>query len=141
MLFNYSVVDSEFRPKLPYYWIKQSQQSFALIVTNEEVYGNIALYSANETLDAKNCVYKITEIDESGNASELTSGKYTATPNASAKIKPLEANGNKLLLIEWTADGVTGKNHFVTGKPVYDLDAYKLWLDKIDEFYGTPRTY
>ena len=75
------------------------------------------------------------------NASELTSGKYTATPNASAKIKPLEANGNKLLLIEWTADGVTGKNHFVTGKPVYDLNAYKLWLDNLNEFYGTPRTY
>jgi len=141
MLFNFSVVDSEFRPKLPYYWIKQAQQSFALIVTNEEVYGDISLYAANETLDEKSCVYKITEIDEDGNSRELMSGKLTAKANVSARIKPLSVKGNKLLLIEWTADGVTGKNHFVTGKPVYDLDTYRAWLDRLDAFYGTKRTY
>ena len=142
MIFNFSVVDSAFRPKLPYYWLKQSQQSFALIVCRERFEGPIALYAANETLETHSGTYRITAVAEDGSERIAAEGSYCSQRNAASTLAfPKERETRELWLIEWSENGKTGKNHFVTGKRPYDLDAYRMWLDRIDTFYGVPKTY
>ena len=67
MMFNYSVVDSEFHKKMQYYWIKQMQQDVCLMITSDEAYGKPELYVANDTLNEVKGSYKIYEVDGKGN--------------------------------------------------------------------------
>ncbi|MBO5270680.1 MAG: hypothetical protein J6B77_07835, partial [Clostridia bacterium] len=136
MLFNYSVVDSDFRPKLPYHYLKHSQQSFALIVCRKEYEGTPALYTANETRDVHEGVYRITAVSACGTERVAYTGAYKSAPNGSDLLHSLTENGAELLLIEWEEHGRTMRNHYVTGTRPYDLAVYKSWLDRLAAFYG-----
>lgn len=139
MLFNYSVVDSAFRPKLPYHYLKHAQQSFALIVCRKEFEGAVALYAANETLDVHEGSYRITAVSADGAERTVLSGAYRAEPNAVTVLsRPEECAEAELWLIEWEGNGKVSRNHYVTGKRPYDLGVYKSWLGRIGAFYGVP---
>lgn len=129
MLFNYSVIDYDFVPKTPYYWIRQSQQAFALMITRKEADGEIALYAANDTRACQRGEYRITAINAQGNTRTAAMGAYCEAPNGARMIQRMvEADEPELWLIEWTgADGEKGWNHFVTGKRPYDFEAWKRW--------------
>ena len=136
MLFNFSVVDCDFVKKLPYYWIRQSQQSLLLCIVRKELDGDIALYTANNTLSEKKGEYKITAITESGEAREVTSGSYVAEKNASALVGKLpESEKPELLIIEWKDGDGVHYNHFITGKKPYNFEAVKMWSDRLLELY------
>ena len=136
MLFNYSVVDSSFRPKLPYHFLKRSQQSFALIVSRKEYEGKVGLYAANETLDTHEGTYRITAVTADGSERTVLEGPYRASPNAVTVLAaPVEGDA-ELWLIEWEENGKISRNHFFTGTRPYDYDVYKMWLEKLGEYYG-----
>ena len=137
MLFNFSVVDCDFVKKLPYYWIRQSQQSLLLCIVRKELDGDIALYTANNTLSEKHGEYKITAISESGEAREVVRGSFAAEKNASAFVRKLTENEKpELLVIEWNDGDEVHYNHFITGKKPYNFEAVKMWSERLLKLYN-----
>ena len=134
MLFNYSVIDCYGNNKMPYYWIRESQQAFALMIVRYELDGEIALYAANNTLEGHSGSYRVLAIDEDGNESVVAMGGYDEPKNGSRLIQRIpEGGAPKLLIIEWTENGNTHYNHFVTGRMPWSLDAWKIWSKRIDK--------
>lgn len=137
MLFNYSVVDVDFHKKMPYYWIKQSQQYFALLIVRREMNGKIALYTANDTLERHLGEYKITAYDEIGSMRIVAVGAYDEVPNTSRMIQRLpEKNTPELWIIEWSEHGKKYYNHFVTGEKSYSFEAFRAWTNRLNKLYG-----
>ncbi|MBO5285996.1 MAG: hypothetical protein J6B16_03770 [Clostridia bacterium] len=134
MLFNYSVIDSEGGKKMPYYWIKESQQAFALMIVRYELDGEIALYSANNTLEKHRGSYRILAMDENNNEKVIALGEYDEAKNCSRMLQRIpEPETPTLLIIEWKENGKTSYNHFVTGKSPVNLETWKLWCKKINQ--------
>ncbi|MBQ2735334.1 MAG: hypothetical protein IJF33_05830, partial [Clostridia bacterium] len=137
MICNYSVVDCDFRPKLPYYSIKQAQQPFALAAVRKKVGGEMALYYANDTLETHNVSFKITAHTAEGNSYEVASGSCEMKPNEAEKVLPLPATEKtELWLIEWQENGKTYHNHIFTSDQHADFDAYRKWYDMLKPLYG-----
>ena len=129
MLFNFSVVDVNLRPKLPYYWIRQSQRDFALMIVRKEYNGSPALYAANDTLSVQEGEYRITAYDVNGTARSVGSGTYCAAPNDATVIAlPEIPEAQELWVIEWkTSDGALHYNHFASGNRPYRFEAWQKW--------------
>ena len=136
MMFNYSVIDYDFQKKLPYYWIKQSQQAFCLMMVRRELGGEIALYAANDTLCRHSGTYEIRGIDENGKSRSVASGIFDEPPNRNRLLQQLPECGAELWMIEWTEHGKTCHNHFITGEGPYNFDAWQRWIGELNKAYG-----
>lgn len=126
-----AVVDYFFEKKLAYYYIKRSQEPFALMI-DELANWNYTLVASNDTLETKSGTYKVYDIDD-GNV--LANGSFSVNPNANkavAKI-PLFYSEHKFLVIEWEIDGKKYYNHYLCGMPGFNFDDYKRWLNKYKE--------
>ncbi len=135
MMFNYSVMDCDFKPKMPYHFIKQSQLPFALMAVREKVGGELGLYASNDTLDSKSAKYTVTAYDKNGNAEVIDKGEITQGKNSTSFIKSLgQMSEPKLLIIEWEQDGKTFFNHAFTG--FADYETMKNWLTVIAKTFG-----
>lgn len=135
MMFNYSVIDSEFNHKLPYYWIKQSQQEFALVGECEKHNGPYKIYAINDTMTDVVADYTITAYDEDLNKTVIATGVCEQKKNsAEAFLKPVQSNGTQLWIIKWTYKGKTCVNHAITGK--VGFDTMKKWVKVISEETG-----
>jgi len=137
MLFNYSVIDCYGGRKMPYYWIRESQQDFALMIVRYELNGEIALYAANDTIERHTGSYRVIAVDASGAEKVIALGEYDEPKNSSRLIQRIpETHAPAMLLIEWTENGVTSYNHFTTGTMPWSMDAWKRWSDRLDACIG-----
>ena len=125
MMFNYSVVDSEMKPKLPFYWIKQSQQDICFMFDRSDD-GTIVLRYANDTLEAKKIAFKIYSCDpETGKMELIAENTAQLEANASGSvIENLNAGNAKLLLAEWENGGKVCYNHFVAAQRPYSTEFF-----------------
>ncbi|MBQ5749580.1 MAG: hypothetical protein IIV87_05425 [Oscillospiraceae bacterium] len=136
MAFNYSVVDSDFIKKLPYYWIRQAQQPLALMALRKELGGSIGLYYANDTMQARSGAYHVWAYDQDGNKREVLGGRFDAGKNASALIAQLpDTEKTELYLIEWEDEGEVHYNHFATADQYADIAVWQKWQDVLAELY------
>lgn len=137
MMFNFSVVDSNFRKKKPYYWIKQSQQPLCLIAEDAED-GDCDLYAVNDTLREIHGQYRLCRITAEGKEEIFLQDVFRSGKNVSVMIaKGIHLPERQCLyLIEWDVDGHTYYNHFVAGKPPFPFDAYKRWSAYLDQRYA-----
>ena len=135
MLFNYSVIDSEFGRKLPYYWIRQAQQDFAIVGTWTEEHSDIALYAANDTLREHRVSYTVTAYDKKGKGSVIATGSCRQEKNSSSLIQRID-NGDEaqLWIIRWTDEGKECVNHVFTGNA--DYETTKMWAEIIKKEYN-----
>ena len=135
MLFNYSVIDWEGNRKLPYYWIRQSQQDVALVVVRENTGEPPALYAVNGTLRNVAISYTVTAYNAEGEAREIACGNTVQAGNCAGWLQKLnEPAAPELWVIRWQADGKEYANHFLTGKA--DLDTCRCWARIIAEACG-----
>lgn len=134
MMFNYSVVDSQYRPKQPCYdWIRQSQQPFCLLIADPGA-GDLELFAANDTLQAWRGEYRIVSVDTTGKERELLAGKFTVEPNQNALLRSVPRPAEQALwIVEWEVNGQRAFNHFVTGQPPYDFAVYRNWVQRINQ--------
>ena len=128
-----AVVDYYYDKKLAYNFIKRSQAGFMIMVDelDNDRWGQKAL-CCNSTLSAVTGSYRIYDIDTD---ETLAAGEFYAAPNANTVLKKIPAmySDKRMLIIEWTVDGKTSFNTFLSGAPGYDLARYKEWLKKIAE--------
>ena len=135
MLFNYSIIDSDLKPKMPYFWIRQSQQDFVLMAVRKGKDENLMLYASNGTLKDIKAEYTITAYDEALNAREVMSGTLEQAKNSSSSITEIaESEKSELLIIKWSIDGKSYANHAFTGKA--SLEKTKKWIEIIEKECG-----
>ncbi len=135
MLFNYSVIDCNFKKKLPYYFIKQSQQEFALMAVRQEMGGEVLLYSANDTLKNHCGSYTVTAYNKDGASRVAFSGEFNEPGNTSRILQRISEKGQELLLIEWEENGQRYVNHFITGDKPYEWETIKAWAKLLKTAY------
>jgi hypothetical protein len=127
MAFNYSVLDCDYNPKLAYHFIKKSQENLLLVVTRAEIDGDMELYFVNGTLKDVSGQYRIYSIDESMNEKTVCEGKFASLKNSVIDIATLgKCSEPKLLILEYTVNGVRYTNHAFTDFRA--LDTMKSWL-------------
>ena len=111
------------------------------MAVRREIGGEVALYAANDTLDAHTARYTVTAYDKDGNETLLLEGDLTQAKNSNAKIAPLSVGeAPALLIIKWQENGKTYANHFFTSRKM-PFDCMKAWVKIIErecEFSETP---
>jgi beta-mannosidase len=138
MMFNYSVVDYNFKKKMPYYWIRQSQQPFCLMVVEREEIGNPELFAANDTLKEWKGSYAIYRVGKQDERVEIASGSFVVAPNCNMKLQTLVHDDmQSLWMIEWVINDGKYYNHFVSGKPPFEFDQWKKWNTKLLKLYSS----
>ena len=96
-----AVVDYYFEKKLAFWYLQRVQQPVCLMVGELENWKH-AVVLANDTRQA----------------------------HTVAQLPGLPGE-QKLYLLEWEAEGLRGRNHYISGFPPFDLQTYRGWLDKI----------
>lgn len=123
-----AVVDYYFEKKIAYEYIKRAQAPFTIAANEMQSWG-IELFACNDTL--KDISGKFTVRDADTNDILLT-GAFSAAKNKSTSLGkiPLFYSDRKMLIIEWESDYSDGYNHYLSGYPPFDLDKYKIWMEK-----------
>ena len=124
--FSDAIVDYYYGKKLAYYYIKRSQAPVCLMF-DEPKEGNLGLYAVNDERRDVTVQYRVTNLTT---GRELLCGEILAESDASVLAGRLSvgAEEQSFLLIEWSYEceggTVKGKNHFMTGMPNIDYEAY-----------------
>ncbi|MBE6689964.1 MAG: hypothetical protein E7590_01605 [Ruminococcaceae bacterium] len=135
MLFNYSVVDCDGQRKLPYYWIKESQQDVALMAVRQGLQDAPVLYAVNGTRQNAAISYTVTAFSATGEGKEIACGALEQAANSSTALLALaEPQEPQLWVIRWQLAGRTYTNHFFTGKA--DLETYRRFVRILAEAGG-----
>lgn len=127
--FSDAVVSYDFIKKLAYHYIKRVQQDLCLMFDEIDRW-NIRLHASNDTLNPKSGSYRVWDADS---RETLLDGTFEVPANECCVIDSLRVSHGqqKLLLIEWESQGVRGVNHYLMGRPPFDLEQYKKWLRQI----------
>lgn len=126
-----AVVDFYFDKKLAYYWLKQCQQPFCIMMDEINSWGS-TVYASNCTLENKSGTYRIYDAETN---ETVANGKFSIGANENAEIGKVNVffSEQRLFIIEWTLDdGKVGTNHYVAGYPGFDFEKIKnAWIPKI----------
>ena len=131
-----SLVDYYFNKKLSYYYLQRVMRPICVILGECEAWQH-QVFICNDTLDAKEVSYRIT--DEDSNL--VTEGCYTVPVNGILEAPAFQAipGVQKLYLIRYTVDGRTYCNHHAAGFIPFRLEQYRSWLDQIAAMDGSFR--
>ena len=119
MGFNYSAVDSDFNPKLPFRVAALSQQPLALMAMDAP--GNQALprlHAVNDTLREYSGEYRVTTLD----GEVIAAGSFQVAPNAVADLGEINVKPADFALLCWNADGISGVNYFMRDGQPFNLE-------------------
>ena len=63
----------------------------------------------------------------------LYEGAFTVEENCCKKLGSIhmDYSDKRLLLIEWSANGITGKNHYIAGTIPFAKEQFKKWYEII----------
>lgn len=135
MLFNYSVMDWQYNRKLPWYWIRQSQQEFALMAVQKKLDEELCLYAVNDTLNVHIAEYSVTAYNEDGTGRVIATGICKQTPNSSKIIQSIAVSDSpELWMIKWIEGGKTYTNHVFTANTTYETT--RRWIEIIGKESG-----
>ena len=126
-----AVVDYYYNKKLAYDFIKRSSKPFIIAMDETDRWGN-DLLCCNGTLEQISGKCRVYDID-SGEV--LFEDDFTAAPNSNTYLTKVRLmySEQRMLIIEWTVNGKTEFNTYLTGTPKYDFEQYKNWLKKIEK--------
>ncbi len=128
-----AVVDYYYAKKLAYHYIRNVQQPTLLIM------GEPAAWQCELRID--NCLpraisgrYRVSDLLT---GEELAAGEYACGADRCEKVDALRVSTGKhrMHLLEWEAEGVWKRNHYMLGHTPYDLGYYRKCLAKLRAFY------
>ncbi len=137
MAFNYSVIDCDFNRKLPYFWIRSSQEEIALMAVRNELGGEVTLHAANDTLNDAIIEYTVTAYGNDLASRVIASGVVKQSKNSSSLIQRIADNGEtkpELWIITAKCSDKVSTNHFITGKT--NFETMREWVKIIGEIGG-----
>ena len=124
-----AVVDYYFCKKLAYDYIANSQQPLCLMFDEPEN-GRITLYAPNDLPVAQDFTYTVTRVSD---GQTVLSGSSTVEANGIATLGAVDIRETEKewYLMEWqTADGKTGRNHYVSNIRGISYDTYTQFLNQ-----------
>ena len=118
--FSDAVVDYYGTTKLAYHALKRSQEPVCLLF-REPKNDILELVCANDTLKNVSFSYRITDVTHD---IEIAAGEGNCTANVTSPVctVPYTGDATVVYLIEWTMDGKTYRNHYVSGKIPHSYD-------------------
>ena len=118
--FSDAVVDYYGTPKLAYHALTRSQEAVCLLF-REPKNDILELVCANDTLKNVSFSYRITDVTHD---IEIATGEGNCTANVTSPVctVPYTGDATVVYLIEWTMDGKTYRNHYVSGKIPHSYD-------------------
>lgn len=123
-----AVVDYYYDKKIAYGYIKRSQAPF-VIAAGEISDWTLPIYACNDTLEGKsgNFIVICAETDEI-----LFESGFEVGANQTKLLTrmPIYYSDHKFLIFEWDINGEKGINHYLCGYPPFDLEKYKLLMQK-----------
>lgn len=124
-----AVVDYYYEKKLAYHYIRRSSRPFIIMLDEMTAWGHNVI-CANSTLKAVTGTCRISDLDSGRVVFEKA---FSAAPNANTNLGRLDCMYSEqgMFLIEWEVDGKTFYNTYLYGTPVFSLEQYKSWLDKL----------
>ncbi|MGI6238728.1 MAG: glycoside hydrolase family 2 protein [Christensenellales bacterium] len=125
-----AVVDYYFTKKRAFSYIKRVQQPVVIMLDELSDWGH-AVVLGNDSRASHDVEYRLTDAD-TGEVLLQGSAHSPANENVSLGAIRVLAGEQRLILIEWTVDGVRGFNHYITGFPHFDAARVKAWLAMID---------
>lgn len=127
--FSDAVVDYYYEKKLAYYYIKQVQQPVLLAMAEPENWA-CQLQLVNDTGVPKEVKYRVS--DYTAGDSLVLEKTETVPAGVTTLFRiPYSQGEKKLYVLEWEWDGKTGKNHYLSGNPPFDLEIYRAFLKDI----------
>ena len=123
-----AVVDYYYDKKIAYGYIKRSQAPF-VIAADEISDWTLPIYACNDTLEKKSGSFTVkdAETDEVLFKSDFEIG---ANQSKLLTRRPIYYSDHKFLIFEWDANGEKGINHYLCGYPPFNLEKYKLLMQK-----------
>lgn len=127
--FSDAIVDYYFEKKLAYYYVKQSQAPFSIII-GELKEGHLPIYVVNDTLEAKCGNFEIIDADTS---EVVYKGSYDVSKNTFKNVGKIKADYSekRMLIIKWD----NGCNHYLSGSVPFDFEKYKKWNEILMKEY------
>ena len=127
--FSDAVIDYNYFKKMAFFTISRIQKPVMLMFRDPtKTAGKLELIAANETQNDTVVTYKVTDI-ETGETVLSGEGQVPALSSYKlAQIPMIEKQG--LLVIEFTVNGETFRNHYMTGEPHYDYKQVIEWFKK-----------
>ena len=132
--FSDAVVDYYFNKKLAYHFIRRSQQPVCLMF-REPANWRMTLVGCNETLAPAVVSYSVTDLS---NGSTVAQGERVIPANGCVDVADIDysISAKTIYLIEWTHEGRVCKNHYLSGKPAFELEWYVSLMRQADLLAG-----
>lgn len=128
--FSDAIVDYYFTKKLAYHYIRRAQSAVGLIVGETGPGKYLPLIACNDTLQAVQLTFQVRDAD---NGASLVRGSLEIPANQNWQVGRIRefASEQRLLLLEWEANGTRYGSHYLAGSPPFQLPRYCAWLDQI----------
>lgn len=130
MAFNYSVADSDYNPKMPFYWIAASQEPRVII--GEKRDRKIIVHAVNDTLEEFSGVCEASFVDGNGNITENKEITFSSPANSSSEIARFDMPKEHTLLLFKQGNIF---NHLIAGHPPFAFESCKVWADILRKLY------
>lgn len=133
--FSDAVADYYFCRKLAYWFIRRAQENVCLMMDDHT--GALRLWGVNDEQKPVRVRFCAREL---GAESDAVSGETVLGADSCLDLGPVPNDGKpRFYLLTWEAeDGVSGRNHYLAGKPLFDFDWYLGCLKEtgMDQFEG-----
>lgn len=123
-----AVIDYFFEKKLAFYYIKKSQEPFALMIDEMKDH-NYTLVASNDTQIKKRGTFRVFDIETD---ETLCEGDFSVAENQNKELAklPMTYAQKRFLVLVWNTEQKTFFNHYLCGMPSYDLKRYRKCLEK-----------
>lgn len=132
-----AIVDYFFTKKLAFSYLKRSQQNLCLMMDEPEN-GELSLIVSNDTRDDLPVSYQV--YDMTNEKKLVAAGSAIAQGDRSACVQklPYDGKAQTFYYITWESGVHSGTNHYLAGRPPYDLDHYLAIIHELgyDQFEG-----
>jgi beta-mannosidase len=127
--FSDAVVDYYFDKKLAYHYIKQSQQPLILAFSEPNNW-NCTLTAINDT--GKQLNFSYTVKDYTDNNKLVLEGSGTVGDSVLSVSDIAYSQGEKkIYIIDWDCGEYSGRNHYLSGNPPFNLEEYRHFLQEV----------
>ena len=128
--FSDAVVDYYFARKLACHYIRRVQQPVCMMVGEPGAEEGLPLVCGNDGRADADVRYRVRDAESGRVAAE---GQVTVPANQNWLLGRLPADRAKqqLYLMSWQVNGATFGNHYLAGRPPFDLGQYVRWLPAI----------
>jgi beta-mannosidase len=128
--FSDAVVDYFFVKKLAYHYIQRSQQPMCVFMAEPGSGKYLPVVASN---DSRQDVLLTCQIWDAGTQEVMLKEDFLLPANQNWQIGRLRTytSDQKLYLIRWKVNDQEFGNHYLAGKPPFDLERYREWLKLI----------